>query len=227
MHTARHTLGRQLVPALAALLVWLTLGTGVASAATITFQPPEADASLDQNSPNVNYGAAPLLRVISWGPTSNWRTLVHFDLSMLPAGLYITKATLLLCLDDIATSKSTRLYGVHRVTTPWEEEEVTANQAVIGLPWNFGDYEFIATDTVALRPSTLRHNPHRFISWDVTVDVRAYLDDGVPNHGWLVKDRNEDKATSYRTTWVSKEATTSVCGGAPPASSPKLVIVTE
>ena len=146
---------------------------------------------------------------------------------MLPAGINIVSATLHLCLDDISTNKSTRTYGVHRVLQAWVEEDVTANEAAAGVRWEtfFGTFDPIPTAMVALSQST--HAPNRFITWDVTTDVRAFLEDEVLNYGWLMKDRDEDSASRRSTTWVSKEATTSVCGGAPPASSPKLVIVTE
>jgi hypothetical protein len=96
-----------------------------------------ADAWLDENSPNTNRGAAPLLRVISRAPQRNWRSVVRFELPEIPSG-EMMRATLRLCLDKISGDKTRRVYEAHRLTIAWVEAEVTANQASIGVPWDFG-----------------------------------------------------------------------------------------
>ena len=55
MHTARNTPGWILVPALVALLIWQTLDTEAAFAATMIFQPPEADASVIDDSGSMDW----------------------------------------------------------------------------------------------------------------------------------------------------------------------------
>jgi hypothetical protein len=104
--------------------------------------PPQADAYLDQNSPNENKGALESLLVRSWENGSNYRTLVKFDLSNIASAETISGARLEICLDRISGNQSTRVYGVYRLTTPWIEDEVTASIASSGRLWNsyFGDF---------------------------------------------------------------------------------------
>jgi len=209
-----------------AFLMWGALGTVPAWADVETIQPPDADASLDQNSENLNLGAATFMKVVSWDngfrEADNWRILVRFDLSGIPTGSTINDASLQLCLDSISGDQSTRSYGAHLVTTAWVESEVTASEASLGVPWNnyFGDFDPNATDIVPISKVALTNNPDQFIPWDVTADVQAIVD-GDPNKGWLIKDENEDKPKRYTTLWVSKESSSIACGD---PSSPKLIV---
>ncbi len=115
----------------------------VTDSGTVTVQPPEADTALDQNSPNMNRGANPIMQIVSWGIGNNQRILVRFGLLTIPVGATITNASLELCLDDISGDKSTREYGAHRVTKAWVEDEVTATVASTDVLWDsfFGDSE--------------------------------------------------------------------------------------
>jgi hypothetical protein len=93
------------------------------------------------------------------------------------------------------------------------------------VPWDtfFGDFA-AATSTVNLSKVNLTDNPDRFISWDVTSDVQAFVNGVLVNNGWLIKDASENKSAQYRTDWISKESISTVCG---PASSPRLRIVSS
>jgi hypothetical protein len=108
------------------------------SAGPFTFTLPEADASLDENSPNAPHGTETLLQLISSSPTSNWRTVVRFNLSGLSGP--ISTATLKLCLDKISGDQSRSVFEAYRLTMHWEELQVTTNQAVAVQPWDFGAF---------------------------------------------------------------------------------------
>jgi hypothetical protein len=188
----------------------------------MSINEPEADVSLDQNSPNKNSGAEPRLLAVSRTPESNWRFLVRFDLAAIPAGATIVQAELQLCLDNISGDQSRRVYEAHRVTMPWVEDEVTTNQASQGVPWGFGDFGFTIPHA-HINKDVLGNDPDQFRAWDVTTDVQAFLD-GVENYGWLVKDRHEDKEGEYRTEWVAKESGAPVCEV---NSAPRLLVETD
>jgi len=204
---------------LAACSLWGTLMIVPASAQLL-----EADAELDENSPNRNRGDEATLNVRSW-IAGDFRTLVRFDLSGIPASTPIDSATLELCLDRISGDKSTRTYGVHRVTKSWVENQVTANQASDGVPWDnfFGDFDSNPTDIVGIDKDVLTNDPNVFISWDVTADVQDFVDGILVNNGWLIKDESENKSALYRTDWVSRESISEPCIG---ASAPRLTVVT-
>jgi len=209
---------------IAAALIWEAVSLAPTWADTVTIQPPQADASLDENSPNTNRSSGPVLNVRSWA-AGDFRVLVRFDLSSITPGTAITSADLELCLDRISGDQSTRTYGAHRVTKSWVEGEVTANQASNGVPWDtfFGDFA-PATNTVNISKVNLTDNPDRFISWDVTADVQGFVNGTLANNGWLIKDQSENKSAQYRTDWISKESTSTVCG---PSSTPRLRIVSS
>jgi hypothetical protein len=111
------------------------------STGTILTLAAEADAGLEQGNPNANRGTVPLLALISRAPALNWRLLVRINLASIPAGTTIRQANLRLCLDSLTGDSSRRVYEAYRVTTPWVENQVTANRASTGVPWDFGDFE--------------------------------------------------------------------------------------
>jgi hypothetical protein len=214
---------------IAAFFMWEALETTPASATIprpptrVTLQPPEADASLDQNSPNLNRGLEIFLKVVSWDDSrreeDNWRIVVRFDLSGIPAGSTINFALLQLCLDSISGNQSTRLYDAHQVTTHWAEGTVTYN-----FPWitQGGDFDPVATDTALIsKLDPGASNPNRFVTWDVTNDVQAFVTT-TANNGWLIKDRLEGDDPRYTTRWVSKDNSATVCPG--PNSRPRLIV---
>ena len=72
------------------------------------------------------------------------RGYVKFDLSSIPAGTVIRKATL--CLYSYDTTKmkgSTGYYAAHRITRTWNEMTMTYNIADTGTNWTTpgGDFE--------------------------------------------------------------------------------------
>jgi hypothetical protein len=199
--------------------------------ARMTFQPPAADASLDENSPNTNRGAEEVLHVRSW-VRGDFRILVHFDLSAILPRTNIEEATLELCLDRISGDNEQRTYSLHRVRKPWVESEVTANHASKRVRWDtfFSDFGPTTIDADEIIKKTLTSNPNQFRRWDVTQEVKDFVN-GAENNGWLIKDRFENAPQGYRTDWVSKEGalnlvsregTSTACGADP---RPRLIVV--
>lgn len=86
----RHSMLRLLV---LAMLLGLWPAAGGAVTYTLT---PEADAYVDQNLPDSNYGLGQWLYIGRYDGDKFRRTFLRFDLSGIPAGEQITRATLTL-----------------------------------------------------------------------------------------------------------------------------------
>jgi hypothetical protein len=138
-----------------------------------------------QSSGVENLGASAVLTVLQGLGAANafngsQLALVRFDLPPVPEYL-IDKATLHL----YHTGGNGQDVAVHRMKTGWSEEEATfLTPAVDAPPWEAGwasgeNYEIQPTDVVQVS------DPDRWYDWDVTEDVKAFLD-GTPNHGWVV-----------------------------------------
>jgi hypothetical protein len=81
--------------------------------------PPSRDPFVNSSNPAYNFGFVNSLAV-SPGNTS----YVQFNLSGVPAGASVSKATLCLYV-DLVTSKGS--FDVYQVTTKWDESKVTYN----------------------------------------------------------------------------------------------------
>ena len=146
-----------------------------ASATTVTIAPSDADAWLAQDPANVNFGTRDYFRVRSYAG-NNYRSLVHFDLSSLPAGVTIESTILYLHKTNIIGDD--RTHNAHRVTADWTETGVTWN--------NQPSYDSTATDSVSTGSAY-----ETWVEWNVTSDVQLFVD-GTQNYGWLIKDAVED-----------------------------------
>ena len=147
-----------------------------ASATTVTIAPSDADAWVDQYHGDTNFGTRDYFRVRS-RENSNYRGLVHFDLSSLPAGVTIESTILYLRITSI--NGVDRTHNAHRVTADWTETGVTWN--------NQPSYDSTATDSVSTGSAS-----ETWVEWNVTSDVQLFVD-GTQNYGWLIKDAVEDK----------------------------------
>jgi PKD repeat protein len=132
-----------------------------------------------------NLGASAVLTVMQGQGAANafngsQLALVRFDVPPVPEYL-IDKATLHL----YHTGGIGQEVAVHRMKMGWSETEATfSSPAADAPPWEAGwasgeNYEIQPTDVVQVS------DPDRWYDWDVTGDVRSFLD-GTPNHGWVV-----------------------------------------
>jgi hypothetical protein len=163
-----------------------------------TYQPSAMDSWLDQQNTTTNYGSDTTMTVKSWtaGPNNrNGRSVVQFDISMIPQGSTITSATLSLYASTVPGS--TRTYYAHRITTSWAEGTVTWDS-----PWTTagGDY---ADSTVSTTTPALAG----WMSWDITTDVSDFIAATYSNYGWLIKDGTEN-GSNLATTFYTREDTT-------------------
>jgi len=131
---------------------------------------------------------------------SNWRgTLIGFDLECIPEGTEITEAELSLYHYTVWDEP----ISVHRMKQDWSELEATWYQPYKGTQswykgWSDGtNYAADATDMQ-------RVTKQGWVSWDVTEDVRAFLD-GDPNYGWFLRSAIMRGSDWTSTSFYSKE----------------------
>jgi hypothetical protein len=158
----------------AALIAFIL--TTSTQADTLTFYAT-GDATLDELYPNGNSGSSykTVARNTGSGP---WELdpLVRFDISSIPAGTSIESATLALYYFSWGDNNPAgRPLTCYRVTDDWEEMTVT---------WNTQpDRESEVTDVCVVPGS-----PGEWMMWDVTVNVRDFVDGTVPDYGWIIMD---------------------------------------
>ncbi len=135
---------------------------------------------------------------------STYNTLVAFDLSGIPSGANIVSAELKLYY--IGNGNPGDVYQVCRITKDWDENTVTGQD--INQNKNV-----VCTGITATVPST----PNTWMTWDVTDEVKAFLDGTYENHGWLIKSNTYNSWNPWKSQYLSKDSSDS-------AYYPQLVI---
>jgi hypothetical protein len=192
------------------LTIILTLSVvSSVNAATATLTPPTQDTFLDTYNPNQNYGSSPTINV-EGGSTLGvkQRALLKFDLSAIPSGTIITKATLRLYASGYWSPIIDQTLTVYRVTEDWNEGDDTD-----GATWNeafhdASDHPGSCTPWTGTIPSgsggtwtttgsvTQAAVSSGWISWEVTDIVKAWIESGEDNFGFIVKLADES-GTNY------------------------------
>jgi hypothetical protein len=159
--------------------------------------PLVADATADPAATRA-LGSDPAL-----GVSATKATYVRFDLSRLPAGTTVHRATLSVYVGRMLANGS---IAVHRVTGAWDEDTLTAaRQPTVDAPLPEG--LTLAADTPFLE----------YLTVDVTAAVQAWLA-GQPNHGLALRgDATVDvELVSKESQAVPRPALLEVVPGNPP-----------
>jgi hypothetical protein len=186
--------------------------------ATVTLYPV-ADNYADSKYPGSErdllgrYGKATFLYVGNsydhaqniWGSE---RIYIRFDLSKLAKNRIIVQATL--SLWQWYAPGSNQTYEAHRVLASWNE--TTQN-------WSNQPSCSPAITSEAVAPS-LRGVT---VEWDITSDVKAWYNQGVPNYGTMIKVATEEDAVNASSGFWSREYPV----GTHEEWKPKLTIVLE
>lgn len=165
-----------------------------------TFYPTD-DAKIAQDDPNKNYDGDPGINIRNeygfggsgWGSDG----LFRFDISSIPSGATIIKATFYLFYNKwTSTNPVGRMLNVYRITSDWNEDTVTWNTAPTYNP-------------VASAYSPVPAAVNTWIEWDVTGDIEEFVS-GTSNFGWRLRDDNywgtyEIPLTQVRTREDSQE----------------------
>ena len=168
------------------------LSVNIAYCATLQVSATR-DSYIDAGSPDSNYGSEAALYVESYDAQQR-RTLVQFDLSTIPPSAEITSATLKLYYATYSKSvvagesPGGRIYWAYRVTQPWTESGITWNKYDGTTPWTTAGGDYTGTGGAAL---TMPSSMPRWVEWDVTNIVEAWIEDSQPNYGFIIKDADE------------------------------------
>jgi hypothetical protein len=139
---------------------------GLLSLAVSAQAPPSADTFVSSTTPKTNYGTSPIL-IVQPGAT----TFIKFDLSALPAGASVSKATLRLYVDAFAKAGS---FDVYSVNSTWAESTLTYNTPPPPLGTS-------ATGNSPIAISSSRLNS--FVLADITPLVQSWLNGTMANNG--------------------------------------------
>jgi len=145
---------------------------------------PSDDAFIRASSPSSNFGALPEIEVRP-DNGANRRGLVRFDLSAIPPGSTVIKATLYIFEKDKKLDQTTYLY---RLTSPWSEASVTWN-----TPWGTPGGDFDATQAYA---SFYPNQSSCMLEIDLTTMVKEWVA-GTPNYGFLLYSTGPNHILRY------------------------------
>lgn len=173
-------------------------GASAQVAGSVTLEPV-TDATVRSLVPTGNDGFSQIIAVSSSYVSGYERSLVRFDQSAIDtalAGNQLVSATLEFTVATIGTSWFGGRVGAHRMLKPWTEDGATwvcADEGFLsscsssnrwGMDWFSWDPDPYAEDATAYA--------HVFascgdtITFDVTVDVQAFLDGSESNDGWAL-----------------------------------------
>ena len=163
------------------------------------------DTYLRRGAPNQNQGGEPILRLRDLGDN---RALVQFSQSSIAATVgsnRLVSATLQLTISRNGNNwgSTGRTIDVHRMTKAWTELGATWNCAVDAntgnsrpdcsgtTEWRMeppGMLPFVSAPTAT---ALIRNGQSGNVSFDVTVDVNAFLSGTQANQGWVLKKTSE------------------------------------
>jgi len=129
------------------------------------------------------------------------RSLIQFDLVLIPPNASISYAELYLYLMGSYDDQETEIY-VHRITNFWKEQEVTWKERYREKRWNSqgGDFDWTVESSVSLMGKS-----SGWVSWDVTKTVKGWFNREYINFGFLlsqdINNRNENRFLSSDTPW--------------------------
>jgi len=159
-----------------------TVTVTVATIETLTLQPgsegKDASMSDDEFYLDINSGDSNYLFAGNNGFKN--RTYIQFDLNPnpLPAGAVITDARLKLYQDAMLILPGNFNGGLYKVTSNWEENEIT---------WN--NQPTSSSDSVAL--PTLYDTTGNWVTCHIEDFVKGWLDSSISNYGLLLKAIDE------------------------------------
>ncbi len=174
------------------------------AAETTTYLTSIADASILENAPNTNYGAAATLGADGDRPSGSGKDrygLLRWDLGGIAPGTRISSASVTLSV----TNSSPQTYEAYALKRAWVESEVTWNRYAAGKPWEVagakGPLDREATVAGTVTPSA---TGERTFALSAAL-VQRWVDDPATNHGIIVANAtNSDEFEFY-----SRESATS------------------
>ena len=131
--------------------------------------PPSADTFVTSTYAKTNFGLSIALAV-----GQNTVTFVQFNLSGIPSGASVSKASLRLYVDAVATAGK---FDVYNVTSSWNENTVTYNtKPTIGNSVSQNGPFSVSTSSF-----------NQFVLVDITTEVQGWLNGSIPNNGVAIQ----------------------------------------
>jgi|GEM_PF-1869180 len=159
---------------------------------TLIIQDPYVAATYIEQNQSGSLGNRPYFHVgYQNAGSGESRTLVQFDLDVIPAGASIDTAILIV---HKMPSHEQRVHqvAVHEITSFWKRAQVTWTNAYNGVPWTAGGaYNATGLDTTIMTSGGPQY-------WNVTSTVRNAVQQGDPYYGWLLRDINPTVRTFSR-----------------------------
>jgi hypothetical protein len=153
-----------------------------------------SDNYMEASAPTTAYGDRERMRICGYAdsdPLNRQRALVKFDLSSIPAGTQLTRATLYLYAYDEASRRgSTGYYGAYPLTRTWQEIGSCWNLAATGTSWTTPGSDFVPTAD-ALSPKFGYVDV--WYPFNVTARVQSWLNGTSTNYGWCIKVDDENR----------------------------------
>ncbi len=146
-----------------------------------------ADASIDEWHPATNSGDSPVLRLRADETVDGVKApLLRYDLSSLPAGAVIKRATF--SLRPISRSNEDAIIaGVYALKRDWVEAEVNWQQAANGSPWQTPGAEGVEDRETSAAATAVIEQTGQWVSFYITGLVQRWQDGSLPNLGVVVK----------------------------------------
>ncbi len=176
-------------------ITWEITNHEVAGAQEIHLFEPSEDAYASQSNSNSNYGRNEIMSVRSYRTVSesfNHRIYIRFDLTELDQASYVDSSELRLYKCIEGNKVGTRRIEVKRVLGQWQETNIT---------WEN-------------KPESAETSPswedvskaENWYKWDVTVEVRSWINGSVQNYGFCLVDSEENSSVDYASVFYSREA---------------------
>ena len=159
-------MNRPLAPVMLRIIILVGLLALLLVLPTFAQAPPTADTFVSSGTPTTNYGPSIVL-VVQPGATS----YLKFNLSTLPAGATVSKATLRLYVDFVVKSGS---FDVYQLNNSWSEGTLTYNTPppVLGASATGGH-------PISITSASL----NQFQLIDITTLVQGWVSGSIPNNG--------------------------------------------
>ncbi len=182
------------------------------------------DSFLREGIKESNEGSNEILRVMGTGPTNN-RALIAFDQSQIVTAIdakSLEAATLrIFIVSNDGQWTDSQTLSIYTLTADWKEgnginapfgnfigtqEGVNWNCASDGndcTNWNGGSYDEAPTDSILITNEV----SGQWIEFDVTSDIKAFIDDS-ENNGWIIIKSDEE--SPGRINFAAREARSNI-----------------
>ncbi len=155
------------------------------------------DTFLDSANATANYGSGVRMKVRSISGI-NYRPLIYFDLSTIPAGSTIRSATLNLYMDTYShlPDQSPRI-SIYKVKQDWAEMEATWNNRTSSASWNTAGCESSADRDTSESAYKVVSAISTWYDWNVTSLVQGWVSSPTSNRGMLLVSNTSREVRFY------------------------------